>query len=94
LKRIPLGKGRVQTMAISMHFRFMAWADEFGHLTLVDLTTGTVKSLPAHHRSVKSLDFSPDDTRLITAGDPAVVLWEITAEHGNTGKETRGQAER
>ena len=71
---------RERILAISSNSRFAATGDTPGTLRLLELPTGRVlRYVSAHNTTCYAADFSPDGSRIVTAGHDGIArLWETS----------------
>ena len=79
--------------AVSADGRTAVLVPDDGPLTLVDLRSGSSRTLPARHDGpVKSAVFTPDSKTLVTTGDDAkVVVWDVRS--ANSKADFEGHAD-
>lgn len=80
IRRIEVS-GQITGMALSRDKRTVAIASPDGRLTLLDVATGSQRTIPDAPRGINSLDFGAGD-RTLAAGvvDGTVRIWDVTTD--------------
>ena len=78
---LPMQYDGVAAVALSADGQLRAVGEHYHHgITLQDARTGEMRSFAGHLARVTALAFTPDATRLVSAGaDGQLIVWEVAS---------------
>ena len=78
---LPMHYDGIAALALSADGHLRAVGEHYHHgITLEDARTGQVRALDGHLDRVTALAFTPDATRLVSAGaDGQLIVWEVAS---------------